>query len=224
MIQTSCSTSWRVCVCCVYTGNVSMTPSVTILTSSNTVCVDSSFQSEACFLLWLGCVSSEVDFMCIKCWSSNIPRIAVTVTSYFVSFSFENIMEWLEGLVISCSVYSILRFHMLGQMLKGGRVVSQWWSMSLQDDKKCWLQSARAGTCRTHRQCPPFCSFSLWKLLQAEHAHITTECVPLLLHCITLPSGADIFWKLIDNDFGSEDWKERFAAGEGWSQDIDGWF
>ena len=54
----------------------------------------------------------------------------------------------------------------------------------------------------------------MWKLLQAEHSHIATVCVPLLLHCLTLPSGADVFWNLVENDFNDEDWKIRFAAGK----------
>lgn len=42
-------------------------------------------------------------------------------------------------------------------------------------------------------------------------------CVALLLHFITLPCGADIFWKLCENHFTHQDWKVRFQAGElGW--------
>ena len=56
--------------------------------------------------------------------------------------------------------------------------------------------------------------FSLWKLLQARHSQLASVSVPLLLHCLTLPTGADMLWKIIEDDFGNEDWKCRFAAGE----------
>ncbi|CAH1792396.1 unnamed protein product [Owenia fusiformis] len=55
---------------------------------------------------------------------------------------------------------------------------------------------------------------SLWKLLQAEHSQIALVCVPLLLHCLTLPSGSDILWHLVETDFTDEDWRSRFAAVE----------
>ena len=54
---------------------------------------------------------------------------------------------------------------------------------------------------------------SVWALLQAEHAQLASVAVPLLLHCLTLPSGPDVFWKLVEGDFNNEDWKARFAAG-----------
>ncbi|XP_074643701.1 protein unc-79 homolog [Tubulanus polymorphus] len=55
---------------------------------------------------------------------------------------------------------------------------------------------------------------NLWKLLGADLSHIAAVAVPLLLHCLTLPSGSDVFWKLVENDFTSEDWKLRYAAVE----------
>ncbi|XP_041355146.1 protein unc-79 homolog isoform X3 [Gigantopelta aegis] len=55
---------------------------------------------------------------------------------------------------------------------------------------------------------------NLWKLLQAEHSQLATVSVPLMLHVITLPSGADLLWKLVEDDFGNDDWKARFAAVE----------
>ncbi|ELU08396.1 hypothetical protein CAPTEDRAFT_227700 [Capitella teleta] len=54
----------------------------------------------------------------------------------------------------------------------------------------------------------------LWKLLQAEHSQVSTMAVPLLLYCLTLPSGADIFWRLVEDDFNCDDWRIRFAAVE----------
>lgn len=55
---------------------------------------------------------------------------------------------------------------------------------------------------------------SLWKLLQAECSQIARLCVPLLLHCVTLPSGMDQFWKCVERDFHSDSWLDRFSAVE----------
>ncbi|XP_070377842.1 protein unc-79 homolog isoform X1 [Dermacentor albipictus] len=55
---------------------------------------------------------------------------------------------------------------------------------------------------------------NLWKLLQAEFSQIARLCVPLLLHCVTLPSGMDMFWKAVEADFHSDNWRDRFAAVE----------
>ncbi|GFO35399.1 unc-79-like protein, partial [Plakobranchus ocellatus] len=55
---------------------------------------------------------------------------------------------------------------------------------------------------------------TLWKLLQCEHSQLATLCIPLLLHCITLPMGSRILWCLVERDFGHDDWRARFAAVE----------
>ncbi|KAK6182809.1 hypothetical protein SNE40_010404 [Patella caerulea] len=55
---------------------------------------------------------------------------------------------------------------------------------------------------------------NLWKLLQCEHSQLSIVAVPLLVHSITLPTGADIFWKLVEDCFGHDDWRARFAAVE----------
>lgn len=55
---------------------------------------------------------------------------------------------------------------------------------------------------------------SLWNLCSAEHSHICQVTVPLLLHCITLPAGYDVFWKVIQESFHTPDWKVRFIAVE----------
>uniref|UniRef100_A0A914UX21 Protein unc-79 homolog n=1 Tax=Plectus sambesii TaxID=2011161 RepID=A0A914UX21_9BILA len=54
----------------------------------------------------------------------------------------------------------------------------------------------------------------LWKLLRAEYSQIAEVCVPLLMHCLTLPSGEEMFWRSVNDDFTSEDWALRFAAVE----------
>ncbi|MCL4127044.1 UNVERIFIED_CONTAM: hypothetical protein GTU68_010893 [Idotea baltica] len=54
----------------------------------------------------------------------------------------------------------------------------------------------------------------MWSLLEAEWSHVAEICVALLLHFITLPCGADIFWKLCENHFHHPDWKVRFQAVE----------
>ena len=56
--------------------------------------------------------------------------------------------------------------------------------------------------------------FSLWKLLQTEHSYLATLVVPLLLHCMTLTTGASVLWHLVENDFPHDDWKVRFGAGK----------
>lgn len=55
---------------------------------------------------------------------------------------------------------------------------------------------------------------NLWILLQAEFSQISQLCVPLLMHCITLPSGREMFLKLVESDFRSPDWRRRFTAVE----------
>jgi len=54
---------------------------------------------------------------------------------------------------------------------------------------------------------------SLWQLLQAENAHVASVAVPLLIRCLAQPTGANVFWELVENDFNNEDWKVRFSAG-----------
>lgn len=56
--------------------------------------------------------------------------------------------------------------------------------------------------------------FSLWNLCNAEHSHISSVCVPLLLHCITLPLGSDVFWRIVQEAFHDHDWRVRFSAVE----------
>ncbi|KAK9889170.1 hypothetical protein WA026_004451 [Henosepilachna vigintioctopunctata] len=55
---------------------------------------------------------------------------------------------------------------------------------------------------------------NLWELCNSEYSHICQEVVPLLLHCITLPAGSDVFWRLIQEDFHCSDWCVRFTAVE----------
>lgn len=35
-----------------------------------------------------------------------------------------------------------------------------------------------------------------------------------MLHCVSLPYGNDIFWKLIKDEFHNSDWRIRFNAGK----------
>lgn len=57
-------------------------------------------------------------------------------------------------------------------------------------------------------------NYSLWNLLTAEYSHICEVCVPLLLHCITLPCGSDSFWKILQDNFHHSDWRVRFQSVE----------
>ena len=55
--------------------------------------------------------------------------------------------------------------------------------------------------------------FRIWGFLRAESSSLATLLVPLLLHALTLPSGPDILWKVVEQDFNTDDWKIRFEAG-----------
>ncbi|XP_013379281.1 protein unc-79 homolog [Lingula anatina] len=59
-----------------------------------------------------------------------------------------------------------------------------------------------------------FLIIELWKILQAEHSQLASICVPILLHCLTLPTGSDIMWRIVEQDFQNEDWRARFSAVE----------
>ena len=54
----------------------------------------------------------------------------------------------------------------------------------------------------------------LWQILESAHSQVGQVAVPLILHAVTLPGGADALWKVLDEDFHSEDWRVRFAAVE----------
>ncbi|KAF8766719.1 Protein unc-79 like protein [Argiope bruennichi] len=55
---------------------------------------------------------------------------------------------------------------------------------------------------------------NLWKLLQMEFSHIAQLSTSLLLHSITLLSGFETFWKILEEEFHSKEWRTRFAAVE----------
>ncbi|CAH2007924.1 unnamed protein product [Acanthoscelides obtectus] len=55
---------------------------------------------------------------------------------------------------------------------------------------------------------------NLWELCNSEHSQICQVVVPVLLHCITLPVGFDVFWRVIQEEFHNTDWCVRFTAVE----------
>ncbi|TGZ74785.1 hypothetical protein CRM22_000752 [Opisthorchis felineus] len=55
---------------------------------------------------------------------------------------------------------------------------------------------------------------NLWGLLKSELSHLASWTVPLLLHCILLPGGAKVFWRIVESAFGHDDWRVRFDAIE----------
>ncbi|GFT07465.1 protein unc-79 homolog [Nephila pilipes] len=55
---------------------------------------------------------------------------------------------------------------------------------------------------------------NLWKLLQMEFSHIAQLATSLLLHSITLLSGFETFWKILEEEFHNKEWRARFAAVE----------
>ena len=54
----------------------------------------------------------------------------------------------------------------------------------------------------------------LWRTLHGEQSQLASVSVPLLIHCLTLPTGPDVFWKLVEHEFSQDDWRHRFAAVE----------
>ncbi|KAJ6661828.1 hypothetical protein lerEdw1_012999 [Lerista edwardsae] len=55
---------------------------------------------------------------------------------------------------------------------------------------------------------------SVWRVVKSEFSQLSSLAVPLLLHALSLPHGADIFWTIINSNFNSKDWKIRFEAVE----------
>ncbi|XP_072170179.1 protein unc-79 homolog [Diadema setosum] len=55
---------------------------------------------------------------------------------------------------------------------------------------------------------------SFWNLLEGELSHVVEILVPLILHCFALPCGADVMWRLVDNEMESESWQTRFRSVE----------
>uniref|UniRef100_A0A5S6R432 Uncoordinated protein 79 n=1 Tax=Trichuris muris TaxID=70415 RepID=A0A5S6R432_TRIMR len=53
-----------------------------------------------------------------------------------------------------------------------------------------------------------------WKLLQSQYSQISELCTCLIFHCLSLPSGADVFWSVVSADFTDNDFSTRFAAVE----------
>jgi hypothetical protein len=44
----------------------------------------------------------------------------------------------------------------------------------------------------------PLLTGILWTILDAAHSQVSQVAVPLILHSLTLPAGADTFWKMLD--------------------------
>nr|CDS16594.1 protein unc 79 [Echinococcus granulosus] len=55
---------------------------------------------------------------------------------------------------------------------------------------------------------------TLWNLLTAEHSHLASWVVPLLLQSLTVPNMAGVFWRLVEHECTHPDWKVRFDAME----------
>ncbi|VDM14132.1 unnamed protein product [Wuchereria bancrofti] len=54
----------------------------------------------------------------------------------------------------------------------------------------------------------------LWTLLRSDRSQLAELVIPLIMHCITLPSGEEMFWKVVNTQFISQKWEERFSAVE----------
>ncbi|CAM1320186.1 UNC79 (predicted) [Pycnogonum litorale] len=55
---------------------------------------------------------------------------------------------------------------------------------------------------------------NLWSSLDSNHSHISQMATSLLLHSLTLPSGADTFCKILEENFHKHNWQVRFSAVE----------
>ncbi|VDK82312.1 unnamed protein product, partial [Onchocerca ochengi] len=54
----------------------------------------------------------------------------------------------------------------------------------------------------------------LWTLLRSDRSQLAELVIPLIMHCITLPSGEEMFWKVVNTQFTDQRWEERFLAVE----------
>uniref|UniRef100_A0A1I7VUI5 Protein unc-79-like protein n=1 Tax=Loa loa TaxID=7209 RepID=A0A1I7VUI5_LOALO len=54
----------------------------------------------------------------------------------------------------------------------------------------------------------------LWTLLRSDRSQLAELVIPLIMHCITLPSGEEMFWKVVNSQFIDQRWEERFSAVE----------
>ena len=52
--------------------------------------------------------------------------------------------------------------------------------------------------------------YSLWRLLKCDRSELCEVCVPLLLHCISLPCGAEALVHEVESTFTNKDWRIRF--------------
>ncbi|CAH2094993.1 unnamed protein product [Euphydryas editha] len=55
---------------------------------------------------------------------------------------------------------------------------------------------------------------NLWNVCDAAQSHISSVAVPVLLHCVTLAGGADVFCALVRDAFHHPDHTRRFTAVE----------
>ncbi|CAH2054946.1 unnamed protein product, partial [Iphiclides podalirius] len=55
---------------------------------------------------------------------------------------------------------------------------------------------------------------NLWGACDAAQSHMSAVSVPVLLHCVTLPGGADVFCSLVRDHFHHADARKRFTAVE----------
>ncbi|CAG9530097.1 unnamed protein product [Cercopithifilaria johnstoni] len=54
----------------------------------------------------------------------------------------------------------------------------------------------------------------LWTLLRSDRSQLAELVIPLIMHCLTLPSGEEMFWKVVNSQFIDQRWEERFSAVE----------
>jgi hypothetical protein len=52
----------------------------------------------------------------------------------------------------------------------------------------------------------------IWALLRSDFSQIAQISVPLIMHCLTLPGGADTLHTVVNKDMTSPTWNLRFSA------------
>ncbi|VDN58014.1 unnamed protein product, partial [Dracunculus medinensis] len=54
----------------------------------------------------------------------------------------------------------------------------------------------------------------LWEALRINKSQLAELAIPLIMHCLTIPCGEEVFWKTVVNQFISDSWQQRFIAVE----------
>jgi len=53
----------------------------------------------------------------------------------------------------------------------------------------------------------------MWRLLRSDYSQLAQVAVPMIMHCLTLPSGPEALWATVVDDMTNQEWNVRFKAG-----------